>query len=52
MTTLTIIFIVLAIVFLVLFCVSNATARSLESERDTLSRRFKLERAYRPYKKQ
>lgn len=45
MTTLTIIFALFAIVFLVLFCVSNATARSLESDRDTLARRFKLERA-------
>lgn len=41
MTTLTIIFAILAIIFLVLFCVSNATARSLESERDEALRRLK-----------
>lgn len=41
---LTIIFAALAVIFLVLFCVMNATARSLEKDRDDTMHRLQLER--------
>lgn len=44
MTTLTIIFLVLAIVFLVLFCVSNSTSKALDEVNQRLESTLKHER--------
>lgn len=44
MTTLTVIFLALAIVFLVLFCVSNSTAKALDEDNQRLESTLKHER--------